>query len=82
MLEHESKNSRHIERLSYDDGTLKVSFRNGSSKSFSDVPRHVYEQMIGSPSLGKYFHNVIKLHYRCLDDARKDKLDDARKDKP
>lgn len=65
--------SRHIEGLDYNSGdqVLRVLFKNGSSKRYAAVPLHVYQEMCDSASIGKYFHNVIKLHYRLINDADK-----------
>lgn len=67
---HKVGKSRHIEGMDYDTGSrqLRVHFKNGSSKAFHDVPKHVYEEMCSAPSAGRYFHNVIKLHYRCVNE--------------
>ena len=71
MIEHKVEKSAHVSHLAYDEGrrTLQVTFKNGSRKSFAGVPSHVFDQMRAAPSIGKYFHNVIKLHYRNIDDA-------------
>jgi len=70
MREHNVEKSRHVKALRYDPGNrqLCVEFKNGSHHSFTGVPEEVYEQMCGSSSVGKFFHNVIKLHYKKMND--------------
>lgn len=44
-------------------GELTITFVNGQSYTYSDVPTSIYEGLIGSSSPGSYFHAVIKDAY-------------------
>ena len=46
-----------------DHGELTITFVNGSSYTFSDVPVSVFEGLITASSPGSYFHAVIKDAY-------------------
>lgn len=74
LLHFSPTDSNHISRLSYDpDSThLHVTFQNGMSYSFAGVPSTVFNAMTRSPSAGRYFHNVIKRHYRLVAKSTKE----------
>ncbi len=69
LLQFEPDSSNHISRLQYDpDGMyLYVLFTNQSSYTFAGVPAHVFAEMTRAPSSGKFFHSVIKRHYKLVE---------------
>lgn len=69
LLEFEATKSAHIEKLTYDPDTrmLFVRFQNGGSDTYADVPPNVFAEMTRSASIGKYFHHVIRAHYRRVE---------------
>ncbi|MCF8065018.1 MAG: KTSC domain-containing protein [Desulfarculaceae bacterium] len=46
--------------------TLEIEFTGGSIYQYFDVPEVVYRELIGSDSLGQYFHSNIKDHFRYI----------------
>ena len=42
---------------------LQLSFRNGTSYQYSDVPAEVYDQLLLAESKGKYFNLHIRNRY-------------------
>ncbi len=73
VITFEPDGSNHIKRLSYDPDTnhLHVAFLNGSSESRSGVPAHVFAEMTRQRSTGKYYHAVIKRHYKLAEKSGK-----------
>lgn len=71
ILQFQPPDSNHITRLSYDPDNLYlyVTFTNNSSYTFAGVPSHVFAQMTRAPSAGKFFHSVIKKHYKIVEKA-------------
>lgn len=57
----EFENSSMLKDASYNDETeeLTVTFTNGKSYTYIDVPRRTYDELINARSAGKYF-NLIK----------------------
>jgi len=45
---------------------LEVEFHGGKTYDYLGVPRHVYESLLSSDSIGKYFNDVIKPAYRAV----------------
>jgi hypothetical protein len=58
--------SSHIETVEYDEVTkvLTIMFYRGTYQ-YSGVPKEVYDEMLGSKTLGTYFHFNIKGLYEC-----------------
>jgi hypothetical protein len=58
--------SSHIDSFSYNHGAkeLTVTFRGDRSYTYRNVPPEVFENMAKDHSAGKYFHQVVKRHYR------------------
>jgi hypothetical protein len=58
--------SSHIESFSYNHGAkeLTVAFHGNRSYTYRDVPQEVFENMQRDHSAGKYFHQVVKRHYK------------------
>jgi len=55
--------SSQIKSIGYDEGTqtLDVEFRySGSVYTYSDVPKSVYDEMMASESVGKFFNAKVK----------------------
>jgi hypothetical protein len=57
--------SSHIESFSYNRQAreLTINFRD-KPYTYRDVPPEVFENMQRDHSAGKYFHQVVKRHYR------------------
>ena len=43
---------------------LEVEFHSGRIYQYFDVPRRVYETLLASDSVGKYFNEVVKTNHR------------------
>ena len=54
-----------LEAAAYDrsEALLQLSFRNGISYQYSDVPAEVYDQLVLTESKGKYFNLHIRNRY-------------------
>lgn len=54
--------SSSIASVGYDDaeGFLELAFQSGGVYRYSDVPRDVYEGMLGADSHGRYFHEHVR----------------------
>ena len=66
--------STNIEQIGYEEGTrislsqkpisiLRVIFTSGITYDFYNVPKDIYEGLLDSRSVGKYFHQNIKNRY-------------------
>lgn len=55
-------NSSYIAETDYDQQaqTLDVTFTDGSTWRYADVPRGIYTQFITSSSRGRAFHSLIR----------------------
>ncbi len=62
----ETPESSNISQFCYDadNSTLIVTFKNGSTYNYYDVPNNIYEGMKGAPSKGSYLAQYVKGHYR------------------
>lgn len=58
--------SSNIESIGYDadSETLEISFLNGSTYQYFDVPKNLYDDLISADSQGKYLAAHIKGFYR------------------
>ena len=58
--------SSHIKGWDYDKRAkeLTIHFNGGRSYTYRDVPEQVHENMQRDHSAGKYFHQVVKRHYK------------------
>lgn len=58
--------SSNIASIGYDANsqTLEIEFLNGGVYQYFDVPQHVYEELMGPGSKGKYLAVNIKGYYR------------------
>lgn len=53
-----------LRSVGYDDqGTLEVEFHNGHIYHYFVVPKAVHQELMSSPSLGRYFNEHIRNHY-------------------
>jgi hypothetical protein len=57
--------SSQISYIGYDEDSkeLFVTFKNGSTYKYEDVPKNRYEQLMNCESIGKYFGEMIKNVY-------------------
>jgi hypothetical protein len=57
--------SSHIDTTEYDysSETLSVTFTDGRTWQYSNVPRGAYHQFITAPSRGRAFNDVIRDRY-------------------
>lgn len=55
-----------IARIGYDAESLllRIEFLNGTTYEYFDIPATVHAELMGSPSIGKYFNTAIRGHYR------------------
>lgn len=60
--------SSNISRVRYDENTqtLEIEFVGGNVYQYFDVPKVVFDEIISSGSVGKYFHSQIKGHFRYV----------------
>ena len=58
--------SSHIATFGYDKmrKELTVGFHSGKVYTYRNVPPEVFENMAKDHSAGKYFHQVVKRHYK------------------
>ena len=54
-----------LRAVGYDggDATLVITFQNGSTYEYSDVPRSAYDELMAADSKGSYFNSYIKGQY-------------------
>lgn len=59
--------SSNVACVGYDEDThtLEVEFNNGSVYQYSDVPIHVFDELVNAGSVGSYLHHNIKNIYGC-----------------
>lgn len=65
MAERYMVSSSNILSVGYEEGseTLEVEFLNGSIYQYFGVPKHLYDQLMGEPSKGKFLNTYIKNQY-------------------
>ena len=58
--------SSNIASVGYDaeSSTLEVEFNNGSLYQYFDVSENVFHELLSASSVGSYFANNVKGHYR------------------
>lgn len=44
---------------------IHVQFKNGSTYKYGNVPKEVYEQLVGAASVGGFLNSQIKPNYSC-----------------
>lgn len=54
--------------IGYDAATMKMTiiFKQGDAYDFCRVPSTVFQQLLSSPSKGKFYDRHIKDKYRCF----------------
>ena len=66
-----TQNSSQIVSIGYNANTrtLRIEFKNKSYYDYSDVPPELFQQLMASPSKGKFFHATIKgkFEYRKIE---------------
>lgn len=55
--------SSNIRAMAHDGTTLHVEFLNGQRWSYANVTPAIYNEMIGSGSVGKYFGSFIRKNH-------------------
>ena len=65
-MERESVSSSNIASIGYEENseTLEIEFLNGGVYQYFDVPKQVYDGLMGADSHGKYLAANIKGTYR------------------
>lgn len=65
-MERVQVSSSNVESVGFDEDseTLEVEFKNGTLYQYFDVPKNVYEGLVGSDSVGGYLAANIKGVYR------------------
>ena len=46
------------------ENILAIKFKDGALYHYHDVPKDVYETLIGAKSVGSHFHSTIKGNYK------------------
>lgn len=66
MSEWISVQSTSLSRVRWDDSssTLQVEFLGGDVYEYEEVPEHVFKELLGADSIGKYFARNIRKKYR------------------
>ncbi|WP_380875875.1 hypothetical protein ACFB49_06380 [Sphingomonas sp. DBB INV C78] len=62
-----------IDRVTFDDkaGTLCITFRETGKYIYHDVPAAMFEALCAAPSVGTFFNETIKGHFRCRRDPER-----------
>ena len=55
-----------IDAIGWENGTLKIRFKNGGEYHYPDVPKSHFDAMLDDklPSVGKYFHKHIRNSFK------------------
>lgn len=61
-MEMHSVSSSNIAAVGYDEDTqtLQVEFNDGAVYQYFDVPKHVFDELLSSGSVGSYLHQKYK----------------------
>ena len=61
-----SLESSNLSRVRYDENsiTMEMEFQGGNVYQYFDVPKSIYDELLGASSKGKFFHSQIKGHFR------------------
>lgn len=64
-MDREYVQSSNVTAIGYDGGTetLEVEFNTGAIYQYYNVPQHIYDELIQSPSKGQFMHIYIKNAY-------------------
>lgn len=65
-MKRDAVSSSNIAEVGYDSqfATLEVQFVDGKVYQYFDVPSNVYDEMMASDSVGKYFSSHVRGTYR------------------
>ncbi len=57
-----------IRAIGYDQSTrqMRITFEQGNSYDFCDVPLHIYKGLMCSSSKGTYYNTHIRDRYQCF----------------
>lgn len=55
--------SSNLKRVGWENENLYVEFHHGGVYAYHAVPFQVYNDLVGSPSVGKFFSSLIKNAY-------------------
>jgi len=58
--------SSSISEVGFGNGTLEITFTNGKTYQYFNVPEETFEEMIASDSVGKFFNSVIRNNYSSI----------------
>ena len=47
-----------------DRNVLEVRFRSGRIYHYFDVPQELFEELLGAPSVGQFFNEVVRPRFR------------------
>ena len=64
-MDRQKVKSSQIASVGWTGDTMEVEFHQGGVFRYPGVPRHVYEGMMKSPSVGSYFHTHVKTAKRA-----------------
>lgn len=59
MPDMQAVDSSLIQSIGHDGDALHIQFKGGQAYKYSGVPKETYDQMLGSPSAGQFFHKNI-----------------------
>ena len=67
-MKRQAVTSSNLHSVGYDSptATLEIEFNSGGIYQYSGVPEHVYDSLMSSGSLGRYFGRRIKDAYPCV----------------
>lgn len=67
-MRREPVSSSNLLSVGYDppSATLEIEFNSGGVYQYSGVPAHVYDALLRSGSLGRYFASQIRDVYPCV----------------
>lgn len=55
--------SSNVNSVGYENSTLYVSFHNGGTYAYYNVPETIYHGLLDAPSVGQYFARYVKGRY-------------------
>lgn len=63
-MQREAVSSSTVQSVGYQDGTLEIEFAGGSVYQYFDVPERVYEELMSAASIGSFFNEQVRGHFR------------------
>jgi len=58
-------NSSAINAIGYDNGSMKITFNQGKTYNYCNVPKTVFDDFLNASSVGRYYDLNIKNKYNC-----------------